>query len=119
MVKIKVETVATVAERIGNRKGLGKPRHIEVNQLWLQDRVRKSEIDVIKIPREDNAADTLTQHRKADEIETHLRLTHQEVSSGRHELMPKLSYKREPDSQQQESDTSMLSVLANIPREDS
>ena len=51
-VRIRLKTDASVAKSIGNRKGLGKQRHIEVNQLWLQDKVRKGEIEVVTIPRE-------------------------------------------------------------------
>ena len=34
-VAIKVNTDASAAKGIANRKGLGKARHIAVNQLWI------------------------------------------------------------------------------------
>ena len=100
--RIRIKTDASVAKSISNRKGLGKQRHIEVNQLWLQDKVRKGEIDIVKIPRDVNAADTMTQHRKAEEIRTHLEITNQEVEGGRHSLMPKIKENKITDEQQEE-----------------
>ena len=38
---IRLRTDATAAKGIAARRGLGKVRHIEVNQLWLQDKVQK------------------------------------------------------------------------------
>ena len=38
---IVVKTDASAAKGIASRRGLGKVRHIDVSQLWLQDRVNK------------------------------------------------------------------------------
>ena len=40
---------ASATKGIANRKGLGKVRHIQLNQLWIQDRVVKGEIIVLKV----------------------------------------------------------------------
>ena len=58
---------ASAAIGIANRIGIGKVRHIEVNQLWLQDKVSKKEI-TIKVPTEENLADALTKPVKAEVI---------------------------------------------------
>ena len=42
------------------RKGAGKIKHLEVRQLWCQYAVEKYGIEVTKIPRRVNLADTLT-----------------------------------------------------------
>ena len=39
---------------------MGKVRHVEVNQLWLQEKVTSGEIEVVKVPRAENRADALT-----------------------------------------------------------
>ncbi len=39
-----VKTDASAAKGIAPRKGLGKFRHIDVSQVWLQDRVSKGGI---------------------------------------------------------------------------
>ena len=40
----------TAAFGIAGRTGLGKTRHIQVNQLWVQERVRSGYIELIRIP---------------------------------------------------------------------
>ena len=42
------------------RKGAGKIKHLEVRQLWCQHAVEKYGIEVVKIPRKLNLADSLT-----------------------------------------------------------
>ena len=37
--KLQVLTDSSAAKRIASRRGLGKVRHIEVNQLWVQEKV--------------------------------------------------------------------------------
>ena len=43
---IHMYTDSSAAKGIASRKGLGKVRHIEVNQLWLQDKVGSGNGDV-------------------------------------------------------------------------
>ena len=38
--KIKILEDSSAAKGIAERTGLGKVRHIEVNQLWIQEKVR-------------------------------------------------------------------------------
>ena len=38
--KIKLKTDASVAKAISSRRGPGELRHVEVNQLWLQEKVK-------------------------------------------------------------------------------
>ena len=44
------------------RKGCGKVKHLEVKQLWLQEKVRAGKIDFLKAPRKLNPSDALTHH---------------------------------------------------------
>jgi hypothetical protein len=48
-VAIKVNTDASAAKGMANRKGLGKVRHIVVNQLWIQDRVSRRDLTIGKV----------------------------------------------------------------------
>ena len=41
---IEINTDATAAIGIVNRVGIGKVRHIEVNQLWLQEKIFKGDV---------------------------------------------------------------------------
>jgi hypothetical protein len=86
---IKVNTDASAARGIACRRGLGKVRHIQVNQLWVQDRVANGDIEVCKIHGKENVADILTKHANAEDIRVHLHKTGQTVTAGRHELAPK------------------------------
>ena len=46
---VQLNTDASAAKGIASRKGLGKIRHVEVQQLWLQDKVASGEIVVKKV----------------------------------------------------------------------
>jgi hypothetical protein len=48
---IDVNTDASAAKGIASRRGLGKIRHIELSQLWLQDRVSRGELTIRKYER--------------------------------------------------------------------
>ena len=41
---------------------MGKVRHIEVGELWIQDAVRNKVLTVNKVKGDDNPADILTQY---------------------------------------------------------
>ena len=42
--------------------GLGKVRHLATADLWIQDRLRKKDFNLMKIPGSENPADMLTKH---------------------------------------------------------
>ena len=88
---INLITDSTAAIGIASRKGLGKVRHIEVNQLWLQEKVNKGDLEIEKIAGEDNLADILTKHVEGSKREWNVKEMGQELVSGRHRLMPEVS----------------------------
>ena len=88
---IRLSTDASAAKGIASRKGLGKVRHIEVNQLWLQDKVGKGEIEVKKVSGGTNIADALTKHVASEKIHRHCESVQLEMRQSRHELMPKVA----------------------------
>ena len=53
-----------------HREGVGRMKHLEVRQLWLQSLVKEERVRFQKIPRAQNAADTLTKHWGPD-AQTH------------------------------------------------
>ena len=87
-VRIRLSTDASAAKGIASRRGLGKIRHIEVNQLWLQDKVAEGIIEVRKVNGKENIADALTKHVNAEDIRVHMHCTHQQFEQLRHELAP-------------------------------
>ena len=83
---INVNTDASAANGIASRRGLGKIRHIEVSQVWLQDRVSSGEIIVAKVRTNDNLADALTKYVESSILELHMRCSGLVITKGRHEL---------------------------------
>ncbi len=49
---IRAKTDASAAIGIASRPGVGKVRHIEVNQLWLQQKVYDKSVEILKVPTE-------------------------------------------------------------------
>ena len=88
---IKLCTDASAAKGIASRKGLGKARHIEVSQLWLQDKVGRGDINVLKVSGHENIADALTKHIEASKLEKHCMKIGLKFSGDRHNLMPKVA----------------------------
>jgi hypothetical protein len=56
-----------------NRQGLGKVRHIEVQDLWLQAADKEKRVRLHKVWSEDNVADLMTKPLTQDAINDHLK----------------------------------------------
>ena len=89
--KLQVLTDSSAAKGIASRRGLGKVRHIEVNQLWVQEKVAEGAIELHKIQGDKNLADSLTKHVGREIIDMHMEGTHQVISEGRHQIMPMIA----------------------------
>ena len=87
-VKLKIElfTDATAAKGIGQRIGLGKVRHLETSQLWLQQLVGDGHIRITKISTDINIADVLTKHVDQKTLRNHQVFTNQAAMKGQHRL---------------------------------
>ena len=85
---ITIKSDATAAIAIASRRGLGKVRHIEVCQLWLQEKVRQGDIKVVKVGTSENVADALTKYVSRSTMDMHISLTNQGARAGRHALAP-------------------------------
>ena len=70
--RIVVRTDSEAAKSFVSRRGLGKMRHIEVRDLWLQEEVRKGNVVVQKVLGTDNPADLMTKFLHVKEIEHRL-----------------------------------------------
>ena len=89
--RVALSTDSSAAKGIANRRGLGKVRHIELSELWLQDQVARNKIEIYKISGEDNFSDSLTKHATAERIAQTLLGTSQKIVSGRHRIMPTIA----------------------------
>ena len=53
---------ASACHSMLHRSGIGKTKHIQIADLWLQEKVNEGLLSVIKIGREINCADALTHY---------------------------------------------------------
>ena len=83
-----LNTDASAAIGIASRRGLGKVRHIEVSQLWLQQRVANGDLIVQKVDGASNLADALAKHLGKNALVGHMESVRFEIRDGRHVLMP-------------------------------
>ena len=57
---VEVYVDSSTAKSIASRTGIGKIRHMDVRYMWVQERVRRGDIRIRKIPGTENPADALT-----------------------------------------------------------
>ena len=102
---IQINTDASAAIGIGSRLGTGKVTHIEVNQLWLQDKVYIGEIVLNKVRTEENIADALTKAVNAETLGYHVGNSSGECRRDRHILAPTITEddKEENDADEEDS----------------
>ena len=91
--KLKLSEDSTAAKGIADRTGLGKVRHIGVNQLWLQEKVKHKDIEFAKVKGIESLADALTKHSDAEDIRKHINGVFCEIRKGRHKDMPEVADK--------------------------
>ena len=66
-------TDSNAAKSFVNRRGLGKMRHLEIRDLWLQKEIRDGKVEVHKVFGSENPADLMTKILTVGEIEERLR----------------------------------------------
>ena len=74
---------SSAAKGILSRRGSGKVKHLQVRQLWLQEKIGKKVIALEKIPRSQNTGDALTPHWTRAASVKHLRRMSAEVNEGK------------------------------------
>ena len=88
--RIILKTDASAALGVAQRFGIGKIRHIEVNQVWLQEKVYSGHIIVEKVGTDDNLADALTKPLTSQGILKHVEGLRYEMRQDRHRLAPQV-----------------------------
>ena len=89
-IDVELNTDASAAKGIASRKGVGRVRHIEVHQLWVQAKVSKGDIAINKVRGEDSIADILTKFVDREKIDHAIKNAELERREGRHDIMPQL-----------------------------
>ena len=69
--KVRSDSIAAIG--IAHREGLGgRCRHINVQYLWIQERVREGQIGLAKVAGKDNPADMMTKAVGSETLQQHL-----------------------------------------------
>ena len=68
----KVCTDASAAIGISYRRGLGRTRHLDVQDLWIQDEITQGRLKLEKVGTKNNPADILTKVLPRDVMLKHL-----------------------------------------------
>ncbi len=60
--ELTLKTDASAAKGVAMMRGVGKVRQLEVSQLWLQEKVARKEVKVVKVKGTENLADAGTKY---------------------------------------------------------
>ena len=71
-------------------RAFGKVRQIEVSQLWVQDRVARGDIELVKVGTEENIADAMTKYLDRIVLDKHTCKMGLVSETGRHKIAPAL-----------------------------
>ena len=85
---------AAAAIGIARRRGLGKIRHLDVEDLWVQSKVRDKIVDLVKVAGVDNPADILTKYVERPLIQKMLATMGMLQLSGRAKCAPEIAAKK-------------------------
>jgi len=69
---IHLGTDSSAAKSFVCRRGLGRMKHIEIRDLWLQKEVREGKLEISKIPGDENPSDLMTKILGMQDIKTRL-----------------------------------------------
>jgi hypothetical protein len=86
---IKTDAQATLG--IVSRQGLGKLRHIDVQYIWIQEKVKNKDVSISKVPGADNPADLFTKYLASELMQKHLEKIGVEVNNNRAKTAPQLN----------------------------
>ena len=88
--RLRIFTDSTSGKAIASRRGLGRVRHIDVSELWIQSKVRDGSLELIKLNNKFNSADAFTKFLSFSELVECLRPLGGRYADGRHPLAPEL-----------------------------
>ena len=85
---VRIHSDATAALGICRRRGLGKIRHLDVTDLWCQEKVRTGAVTLHKVLGTENPADIMTKYTDRATLEKMLKLVNMSCLEGRAECAP-------------------------------
>ena len=84
-------TDSSAAKGMALRRGLGKVRHIELCELWLQEQAAKGRVKIVKVTGDENISDSLTKAAVRERIVQTMLGANQKTAEGRHDAMPRVA----------------------------
>ena len=87
---LQLHTDAASAIDVCRRRGLGRIRHLATADLWIQDRLRTGDFELVKIAGENNAADLLAKHLDRRTLDRNIAALHHRFEEGRPAPAPTL-----------------------------
>ena len=87
--QLRIHSDATAAIGIARRRGLGKLRHLDVEDLWIQERVRHNDVELCKVLGTENPADIFTKYVEAPLLQKALISMGLNSETGRAKSAPK------------------------------
>ena len=87
-----LESDATAAIGVCRRRGLGKIRHLATADLWVQDRLRRGDFTLSKIPEAEKTSDILTKYVDRATLEKHLQTLGLHIETGRASSAPTIDH---------------------------
>ena len=86
--KLRIHSDATAAIGIARRRGMGKIRHLDCSDLWVQEKIRSQKIELVKVPGSENPADAFTKYVPRDILEKSLKKIGMVLLTGRPDCAP-------------------------------
>ena len=87
-VEVQINTDSSTGKSIASRKEVGKVRHLDTREQWIQERVARGDLRLKKVPGEEHLADILTKHVDRRTLDKHLEKIGFRRRSGRHPICP-------------------------------
>ena len=86
-----IHSDATAAIGIAKRRGVGKFRHLSTADLWIQERQREGDLEIVKVLGSENPGDALTKYVERVLLAKHMARINCYPEEGRAESAPKVA----------------------------
>ena len=70
---------SSAAVEMVNRSGVGRVRHLDVKDLWVQERVKRGFFTIVRVPGDSNPADVATQPLAVAELQDKISLVNAHI----------------------------------------
>ena len=89
--EVELRTDSRAGKGVASRRGTGKVKHMHICYLWLQEKVERGEVHVVKVGGMGHRADALTKYVDGARLREMLGRMGWRAESGRSELTPSVA----------------------------